>query len=104
MVQQKMEAPLKRKCPECGKSELYQDLSGQHTFVYQELKTLGHLAERKTERAGKYELQSIRKKNPKVKSEGESKWYNPDKKDLTKELANLDTPEKKQDYIMKGEI
>lgn len=102
VTEQKIHAPLKKKCPECGKKKLYQDLTGQHSFVYQEPKTLGHLAERNTERAGKYELEAERAKHKKIKSEGKPKWYNPDKVDLTKALGDL-TPEKQADYIMKGE-
>ena len=67
VVKQNMHDPLKKKCPECGKLKLYQDLTGQHTFVYQECKTLGHQAERNTERMGKYELESKRKKDSEAK-------------------------------------
>ena len=102
VTEQKMHDPLKRKCPECGKHALYQDLSGQHTFVYQEPTTLGHLAERNTQRAGTYELEAERAKHKKVKSEGKAKWYNPDKVDLTKTIGGLDK-EKQANYIMKGE-
>ena len=50
-----------KKCPSCNKNKLYQDLTGQHTFIYQEPTTVGHLAHRNSERAGKYELESKRK-------------------------------------------
>ena len=96
-----MHDPLLQKCPECGKMELYQDLTGQHTFVYQDPKTLGHLAERNTARAGGYELESIRKPNKK-KTKPPVPWYNNEGKDLKKSLSHLDTPEKKQNYIFHG--
>lgn len=102
-VEQDRDAPLKKKCPECGKHELYQDLTGQHAFIYQEPKTVGHLAERNTERAGKYELESARSKHRKVKKEKPKTWYNPDGQDLKKDLSDLNTVQKKQKYIMTGE-
>lgn len=105
MVQQKMDAGLKRKCPECGKKALYQDLSGQHTFVYQDCKTLGHQAQRNTERMGKYDLEERRKRDAKVeqaKKRSKKSWYNPDGQDLKKDLSTLDTAEKKNKYIMEG--
>lgn len=97
--------PLKKKCPECKKLKLYQDLTGQHAFVYQEPKTLGHLAERNTERMGKYDLEMRRKKDEernKLKKKP-STWYNKEGKDLKKELSHLTTREKKHKYIMEGE-
>lgn len=103
MISQDRDAPLKKKCPECKKNKLYQDLTGQHTMVYQEPKTLGHLADRKTERMGKYELESKRSEHRKLKSKGKPTWYNPDAKNLPKTLADLDTVKKKQKYIMTGE-
>jgi len=101
-IKQNMHDSLKKKCPNCGKYKLYQDLVGQRTFVYQEPKTVGHLADRNTERAGKYELESARSKMPEKKQKKTS-WYNPDDKDLAKELSHIDTKEKKQKYILKGE-
>lgn len=103
MVAQERDDPLRKKCPECNKHKLYQDLTGQHTFVYQEPKTVGHLAERNTERAGKYELESARSKHRKLKKDKPKTWYNPDGQDLKKDLSDLDTPQKKQKYIMTGE-
>ena len=99
-----MDSPLKRKCPECGKKELYQDLTGQHTFVYQDPKTLGHQAQRNTERMGKYDLEMRRKKDEernKLKKKP-STWYNKEGTNLKKELSHLNTPEKKHKYIMEG--
>jgi hypothetical protein len=112
VVEQKMDAPLKKKCPECGKYKLYQDLSGQHTFVYQECKTLGHQAQRNTERMGKYDLEMRRKRDSKVeqaKKRSKKSWYNPEGKDLKTALAPLSQSgdpkkiaEAKHKYIMEG--
>lgn len=117
------EKRLKR-CPKCKKHALYQDLSGQHTHVYQEPKTLGHLASRNTERFGKYELESkqnelqINREKAKVEAgkqmgilpENATKlpdrksFYNPEGKDLKKELKDvIKSPKKIKDYIIKGE-
>jgi hypothetical protein len=65
---------------------------------------LGHLAERNSEKMGKYLLEDKRAKHKKVKKDGAATWYNADKKDLTKDLSHLDTVEKKQNYIMGGEV
>ena len=102
-IQQNMHDRLKRKCPSCKSVSLYQDLSGQHTFVYQDPKTLGHLADRNTERSGKYELEAKREDHAKVnkiKREKNKTWYNPDGKNLKNEMSKLDTAEKKHKYIM----
>ncbi len=104
VISQDRDESLKKKCPECGKSKLYQDLTGQHTFIYQEPQTVGHLAERNTERAGKYELEAVRSKHKKVKKDKGAPWYNPDSKNLPVALSHIDTVEKKQNYIMKGEV
>jgi putative FmdB family regulatory protein len=104
VIQQKMNDPLKKKCPECGKLKLYQDLTGQHTFVYQDCKTLGHQAQRNTERMGKYDLESKRKKDSEAKKfkKKRSTWYNKEGADLKQGLKHLNTPEKKHRYIMEG--
>jgi len=104
IVEQKMADPLKKKCPECGKMKLYQDLTGQHTFVYQEPKTLGHLAERNNKKFGKYTLEEKRNEHGAAKrlKKKRKPWYNKEGKDLTQELSSLNTPEKKHKYIMDG--
>jgi hypothetical protein len=53
---------------------------------------------------GKYLLEDKRAKEKKIKKGGAATWYNPDKKDLPKELSSLNTVEKKQNYIMGKEI
>jgi len=100
-----MNDPLKKKCPECGKHKLYQDLTGQHSFVYQDCKTLGHQAQRNTERMGKYDLEMRRQRDSKVeqaKKRSKKTWYNPEGQDLKKELSELKTAKAKHKYIMEG--
>lgn len=104
-ISQKMHDPLKKICPQCRKHKLYQDLTDQHTFVYQDPKTLGHQAERNTERMGKYDLEDRRKRDSKVNEQKRDKkksWYNKEGKDLSSELSSLNTTEKKHKYIMEG--
>jgi len=100
MIQQDRDAPLKKKCPACGKRKLYQDLAGQHSFVYQDCKTLGHQAERNTERMGKYALEDKRNKHKKIKKDKPKPWYNSEGVDLTKKLSHLDTETKRTNYVM----
>ena len=102
-IQQSMSDPLPVRCPQCKKHKLRQNYSAPHCFVYQDPKTVGHLAERNTDKMGKYALEAARNKNPKSKPKPSS-WYNADAKNLTRELATLDTDQKKQDYIMKGKL
>lgn len=91
-----------KKCPKCKKHTLYQDLSGQHTFIYGEPTTVEHQADRNTSRAGKYELEHKRGE-PKPKKKGP--WYNPENKDLNKELAPIIGDKKKmRKYVKDGEI
>lgn len=115
-----------KKCPACKKNKLYQDLTGQHTFVYSEPKTVGHLADRNSERAGKYELEDKRRelkrsfdkpKLEKLKKAGivkesaeelpevKNPWFNPEGKNLSKELKPiLDNPKKIKKYIKDGRV
>lgn len=95
--------PFPTKCPQCKKHKLYQDYSVPYFAIRQDPKTLGHLAERNTEKMGKYELESARNKGPHRK-EKPRLWYNADGKNLTSELRHLDTEAKKQNYILKGEL
>jgi predicted ATP-dependent serine protease len=118
-----------KRCPQCKKHKLYQDLTGQHTFIYSEPQTLGHQAARNTERAGKYQLESIQreqklskekvqldnlKKAGLVKQDAEElpsskTMINPEGENLRKKLQpilnepNAKVRKKKiKDYIVKG--
>lgn len=103
VIEQERDAPLKKKCPECKKLKLYQDLAGIHCNVVQEATSVQQLAERNTKNAGGYELDKIRHEaNKQKKGRKEGPWYNKGNADLTKELANIDTNEKATKYIMEG--
>ena len=92
------------KCPKCKKNKLYQDYSVPYFAIRQEPKTMGHLAERNSEKMSKELLEIKRGTHKKIKKEGKHTWYNADKKNLPQELSHLDTVEKKQKYIMGGEV
>lgn len=62
MIEQPIDAKLRKRCPSCKKHKLYQDLAGIYGHVVGEPSTLGQLAERNTKTMGKYELQEARKK------------------------------------------
>jgi putative FmdB family regulatory protein len=132
VVQQELHDETRlKKCPNCGKNKLYQDLTGQHSFVYKEPATLGHYASRKTERAGKYEIEAehLRQKRAKeapklekMKKAGlvpynaeelpsQKSWINPEGENLVKKLSKIvNEPNKKvkkekiKKYVREGKI
>lgn len=117
------EKRLKR-CPCCKKHKLYQDLTGQHTFVYGEPKTIEHQADRNSKEMGKYHLQEKtakdraeidKRKLDYMKQQGmvsqnteslkdlNKTWYNPEGKNLKKELSEVTKNKKKaRKYILEG--
>lgn len=118
VVKQEMHAPLKKKCPKCGKRSLYQDLSGQHFFVAGE-PTVGKIADRNAKKMGKEAIEIAEQKRKaeskrakdelarrlgfEPKTADRKTWYNPNGEDLNKKLADKDTPAKQHKYIMEGE-
>ena len=57
-ITQKMEAPSKHECPHCGKQTLVKVLINPPVmFVRGAPTTIGQMADRNTEKMGKYELQ-----------------------------------------------
>lgn len=97
-IVQSMKDKTKRKCPQCGKNRLERVLGTPLVFTKGEPQTIKHLAERNTERMGKYELgdkigevEEANKKAVGNKSVGASK----------KEIRKM-TPEQKKRYIEKG--
>jgi len=91
------------KCPKCNKHKLYQDYSISYIAIKQEPKTLGHLAERNNKAMGKDQLEKKRA-GSKWKPKKKPTWYNTEGKDLSTELRNVNTKEKKRKYIMEGKI
>lgn len=124
VVKQEMNENLKKRCPNCKKHKLYQDLTGQHVNVIGEPTSLQQLADRNTKEMGKYQLETEREKQAKqrygaklqmLKEQGmvshdateiptaPKTWYNAEGKNLAKSLDHLDTPEKQKKYIMEGD-
>jgi putative FmdB family regulatory protein len=95
-VTQKFEDKTLKKCPKCKKLKLYQDLTGMYTFVVQEPKTVGQLADRNTKKMGKYELE-----NRMLKDGIPEQIEKREKKEKVQKLAKM-TPEQKTRYVMEG--
>lgn len=61
-IKQNPDDPDKKRCPNCKKHGLFKVLTGGvYQMVYQEPKTVGHFASRKTEKMGNYELEARNK-------------------------------------------
>lgn len=115
-----------KKCPQCKKHKLYQDLTGQHAYVYGTPTTVIQQADRNVSKSGKYEIEDKRraakvshdtprlerlKKAGLIKESAEelpppkNPWYNPEGKNLSKELAPvLESKKKIKKYIKDGTI
>lgn len=119
-LQERDENLLKR-CPKCRKHKLYQDLTGQHSYVYGEPTTLGHQADRNTQNMGKYELQDRRRKekldtlkqrrkplvdkgilSPDNIDKEADPWFGKLEKKKEKEIIEDKTFQKAHKYIMEG--
>ena len=108
-IVQSMKDKVKRKCPECKKSRLKRVLGTPFVFVKGEAKTIGHLAERNTEKMGRYELgdkrgiqEEANNKAKEAKGKTEQPWYVKDAAANTREIKKM-TPEQKISYIKKGQ-
>lgn len=74
-IKQKHDDKPKKKCPACKKHGLFKVISGGYGgYVYQEPSTVGHLAERNTNKLGTYHKQSIEKQTAdnKIKAKKEA--------------------------------
>lgn len=60
---QERDQKLFKKCPQCKKYKLYQDLTGQHCTILKEPKTLIQQACLNTKKMGRYELEARRRKD-----------------------------------------
>lgn len=76
-----------KKCPQCKKNALYQDLSGVYVGV-REVKTVGQIAERNTKKLGKYGLQAKEEQEKKRQEQ----IYNSHKERLEKAFPNAKVP------------
>jgi putative FmdB family regulatory protein len=122
-VKQSYQDTPKKKCPECKKYKLRRVISLIYAAVKGTATTVKQQAERNTAEMGKYELQERRQQHEKEKQQAKlqslktagvvpettteipskKSWYNPEGKDLGKELKDINTVEKTKKYIIEGE-
>lgn len=96
-VTQKFEDKTLKKCPQCKKLKLYQDLTGMYAFVVKEPTTIGQLADRNTKKMGKYELEN------KMKEDGIPEAIRArEKRQKINKLSKMNEKQKAK-YIMEGE-
>ena len=93
----------KKKCPSCNKHKLKRVLGGFTAFVRAEPTTLGQLAERNTQKFGRYELDKKRRDQNKGKNvdKKDQLWYHKNGEASQNEVVKM-TPEQKKRYIEKG--
>ncbi len=98
LVQSMKDRP-KKKCPSCGKLKLKKVLSPPSIFVKGEPQTIGHWAERNTEKMGRYEIGDKEgKRKEGLKNNQSTLGSGPA---TPREIRKM-TPNQKKDYIEKG--
>ena len=98
-VVQSMKSRKKRKCPSCKQSKLEKVIGTPMVFVKGEPQTIGHWAERNTQKMGRYELgdkEGERKEN--IKKDKPILGSGPA---TQKEIKKM-TPTQKKKYIEEG--
>jgi len=98
-INQSMEDKPKKKCPSCGKFQLYKILSEPTIIVRQTPTTLGQLAAQNSKRAGK--IKTEKREEQKQKSKPQEPWYTANASASRKEIQKM-TREQKAQYIKKG--
>lgn len=92
---QKISDPDWAKCPNCGKkSEKLLSASS----IKGDPTTIGALADKNTNKMGKYELEDRRIKEGHIAKQNKKTEY-----DRVRKLANM-TPKEKRDYIVEGKL
>lgn len=124
ILQESIKKTPRKKCPHCGKMKLYQDLTGsQVPIITREPTTVIQQAERNTKAMGKWALEEQRRKDKARLQKGKLEylkrtgavkedatelptnktWYNPDGKDLSKELkSKIKNKKDATKYIIEG--
>ena len=95
-IKQSMNDKQKRKCPECKQTKLEKIIGTPMIFVKGEPQTIGHWAEKNTEKMGRYELED------KKQADGQKEKDNTERQ-LKKKIKSM-TDKQKRDYIEKGKI
>ena len=97
-ITQKMEASSRHKCPHCGKKTLVKVLINPPAmFIRGAPTTIGQMADRNTEKMGKYELQDKTREHG-AKASGEAK----ERRELQKKINSM-TPQQKVKWIHGGD-
>tara|TARA_B100001113_G_C21119302_1_gene626677 strand:- start:752 stop:1096 length:345 start_codon:yes stop_codon:yes gene_type:complete len=98
-IKQGFDAPSKHKCPKCGKKTLIKVFINAPIFsVKGDPTTIGHLAERNTEKMGKYEIQDRNKQNN-IGQEDKSELG---RRDLNRKINKM-TASQKRKWIKDGD-
>lgn len=87
----------KKKCPDCKAHKLYRVYS-VYVAIVGEPKTVGHLADRNTQKMGKYELENARSKLPKAETQQAK-----EKRKKYQKLGNMNEAQKTK-YIETGQM
>lgn len=95
------DAPLK-KCPQCGKNDLEPQLFAPSGFVRREATTVGQLADRKSQKVGKYESEFHREAAILSGQEAKDKARKAEV-ELNRKISKM-SPNAKERYIMEGRV
>ncbi len=98
-INQSMEDKPKKKCPSCGKFQLYKIISEPIIIVRQAPTTLGQLAAKNSKTAGKTKVEELEEKQKKNKPK--EPWYTKNAPASRREIQKM-TREQKANYIKKG--
>jgi len=99
-IVQSMKDKHKRKCPNCKKSKLKRVMGTPLVFVKGEPQSIGHWAERNTQKMGSYELSEKRELENKDKKS--QPWWRKDSKYSNDQIKNMSESQRKN-FIEKGE-
>ena len=98
-IKQGFDGPSEHKCPKCGKKKLVKVFINPPIFsVKGEPTTIGHLADRNTQKMGKYELQDKNKKN----NIGQDDKSEVSRRNLNTRINKM-TPSQKMKWIKDGD-
>jgi len=106
-IEQSIKDAKKRKCPECKKSRLKRLIGAPMIFVKGEPQTIGHWAERNTEKMSKYELgdkmgeQQEAKDKAKKGTSRDKPWYKKHGSATKSEISKM-SDDQKAKYVKDG--
>ena len=101
-IVQSMKDKHKRKCPNCKKSKLKRVMGTPLVFVKGDPQSIGHWAERNTQKMGSYERSEKRELENKNKDKKSQPWWRKDSKYSNNQIKNMSESQRKN-FIEKGE-